>query len=93
VGSVPVWLVGLIFSRDVVLFIASGIAYRFMRMRRFPPSVFGKAATFFQIACAASVIGAEAGLPLQTLGRVLVWPAAALTAFSGVHYLVRGARR
>lgn len=92
-GSVPVWLVALIFGRDLAMLTASGIAYRFLGMRRFPPSVFGKASTFFQIVCAAAVLGSKAGLPLGGFTQPLVWPAAALTTFSGVHYIWRGLRR
>src|SRR5437899_2382940 len=51
-GSVPWWLVAVIFGRDVLLLISSGVALVFTKFRQFEPSVWGKASTFVQIACA-----------------------------------------
>lgn len=82
-GSVPVWLVVLIFSRDVMILAAAAVALRWTGLRRFPPSILGKASTFFQIVYALGVL----------MGALdwLIWPVAALTMLSGVHYVWRGA--
>ena len=59
-GAVPVWIVVLIFARDVWILLLSGIALRFTDFRGLQPSVWGKASTFFQIMAAVCVIGARA---------------------------------
>jgi len=91
-GSVPWWLVCIIFGRDILLLISSGIALMFTGFRQFRPSVWGKASTFVQIACAIAWMGQNA-LPstaIHLLAQALVWPAAVLTLWSGVHYAWRG---
>jgi len=91
-GSVPWWLVCIIFGRDILLLISSGIALMFTGFRQFRPSVWGKASTFVQIACAIAWMGQNA-LPstaIHLLAQALVWPAAGLTLWSGVHYAWRG---
>jgi cardiolipin synthase len=90
IGSAPWWIVIEIFARDVVILTASGLAMLLARQRRFPPSVWGKASTFLQIVYALWLMLANAtgwGRP-----ELLMWPVAALTAFSGVHYIWRGVR-
>ncbi|MBI1789907.1 MAG: CDP-alcohol phosphatidyltransferase family protein [Acidobacteria bacterium] len=91
-GTVPWWLVWVVFSRDFVLLAGSLIAMRFLRLRRFPPSLAGKASTFLQITYTFSAMlhhaAPEAGIGLWT--AALAWPVAALTVASGLHYLWRG---
>ncbi len=90
--SVPWWLVVLIFSRDILILLASGIALRVTRLRAFPPSVWGKASTFFQIMAAVFAMGRDAfgGGFLSAVAGGLVWAAAAMTVWSGIHYGWRG---
>ena len=94
IGSVPWWLVGVIFSRDLLLLSSSGVALLLTRLRAFPPSVWGKASTFFQILTAVAFLAGNAtGSPaMKTLGAFLLWPTAALTVWSGIHYGWRGLR-
>ncbi len=94
ISSVPWWLVIEIFTRDFLILAASGAAILFLRMRHFPPSVWGKASTFLQIFCALAVMIGNAA-PDSAASRwagALIWPVAFLTAFSGMHYLWRGFR-
>jgi cardiolipin synthase len=91
ISSVPKWLVIEIFARDFLILAASGAAMLFLRMRQFPPSVWGKASTFLQILCALVVMigNAAPDSGAQRWAAALMWPVAILTAFSGVHYLWR----
>jgi len=95
ISSVPWWLVIEIFSRDVLILAASGASMLFLRMRHFPPSVWGKASTFLQILCALAVMigNAAPDSAAPNWAGALIWPVAVLTAFSGIHYLWRGLAR
>jgi cardiolipin synthase len=94
ISSVPWWLVVEIFARDFLILATSGAAMLFLHIRRFPPSIWGKASTFLQILCALVIMIGNA-LPDSTAARwsgALIWPVAILTGFSGLHYLWRGFR-
>lgn len=93
-GSIPSWLVAVIFGRDLFLLASSGIALLFTAFREFRPSVWGKVSTFVQVACATTWMGQNAAewLPLHTLAQALIWPTAAFTIWSGLHYSWRGFR-
>jgi len=92
--SVPWWLAGIIFGRDVLILTASVVALQFTRLRAFPPSVWGKASTFSQVLTAVAFLGRNAlgSSVLAMFCAVLIWPTAGLTVWSGVHYGWRGAR-
>jgi cardiolipin synthase (CMP-forming) len=93
ISSVPWWLVVEIFTRDFLILACCGAAILFLRLRRFPPSIWGKASTFLQILCALFImIGNAFPHPFEYWSGVLIWPVALLTAFSGLHYLWRGFR-
>ena len=93
-GSVPWWLVGVIFGRDLFILASSAVALLATRLRAFPPSIWGKASTFFQILTAVAFLGRDAfeSTLLAALSAALIWPTLALTVWSGVHYGWRGAR-
>jgi cardiolipin synthase len=93
-GSVPWWLVAVIFGRDLLILAASGVALLATKLRAFPPSVWGKASTFSQILTAVAFLGRNAfgWKILAGLSAVLIWPTLALTVWSGVHYGWRGVR-
>jgi len=94
IGSAPLWLVAVIFGRDLLILVSSGAALVLTRLRAFPPSVWGKASTFFQILTAVAYLARNAlGSPVfATLCAALIWPAAALTVWSGIDYGWRGWR-
>jgi len=84
----------VIFGRDLFLLATSGVALLFTSFRQFRPSVWGKLSTFIQIACAIAWM-AQNALPSQALhatAQALIWPAAAATIWSGLHYSWRGFR-
>jgi cardiolipin synthase len=94
IRSAPLWLVAVIFGRDLLILVSSGAALVLTRLRAFPPSVWGKASTFFQILTAVAYLARNAlGSPVfATLCAALIWPAAALTVWSGIDYGWRGWR-
>jgi cardiolipin synthase len=94
IASVPWWLVAVIFGRDLLILAASAAALLLTRLRAFPPSVWGKLSTFFQILTAVLFLARNAsGWPaLATLSALSIWPTAALTVWSGMHYAWRGVR-
>jgi cardiolipin synthase len=93
-GSVPWWLVVVIFGRDIFLLASSGFALLFTAVRQFQPSVWGKASTFIQIVCAITWMTQNAvnSAGLHAVAQALVWPTAAATVWSGLHYTWRGIR-
>jgi cardiolipin synthase len=93
-GSVPWWLVGVIFGRDLLILAASAVALLATKLRAFPPSIWGKASTFLQILTAVAFLGRGAfgSTFLAALSAALIWPTLALTVWSGAHYGWRGAR-
>lgn len=87
-GAMPWWMVGIVFGRDVLILAMAGYGLLFTSFRKFPPSVWGKISTFFQIAAALVVMGAHAGIPAPvTLALCLMVVA---TIVSGLHYAWRG---
>jgi len=90
-GSAPWWLVAIIFGRDLYILLGAAAAFRFTTLRKFPPSVWGKVSTFFQILTAVSYMAWNlfgAG-PAERVAFAMPWPCAALTMWSGVHYTWR----
>ncbi len=93
-GSMPWWLVAIVFGRDLYLLLAAALTLLFTRTRKFPPSVWGKASTFVQ---SVTVVLWMARDLLQTpaldaLTSAMPWPCAAFTLWSGIHYTWRGVR-
>jgi cardiolipin synthase len=93
-GLVPAWFVVLVFGRDLYILVAALILMLATPLRRFPPSNWGKASTFFQIATAVAwmVRNATPGPALDAAATLLLWLSASLTLCSGIHYTWRGAR-
>jgi len=91
-GYVPWWLVGIILGRDLYLLIAAGLLFRFTSQRKFPPSRWGKASTFVQVLTAVLWMAQNMQYEpaLKFLSVVMLWPCAAFTVWSGVHYTWRG---
>ncbi|MGB6942940.1 MAG: CDP-alcohol phosphatidyltransferase family protein [Bryobacteraceae bacterium] len=88
-GAMPWWMVAVVFGRDVLILAMAAYGLLFTSLRKFPPSVWGKISTFFQIAAALVVMGARAGIPAPvTLALCLMLLA---TIVSGLHYMWRGA--
>ena len=93
-GSMPWWLVAIVFGRDLYILLAAAAAALFTRIRKFPPSVWGKVSTFVQVATVVLWMARDL-LQISTLdalASVMRWPCAGFTIWSGVHYTWRGAR-
>ena len=89
------WLTILVLSRDLLILIVAAVIILASGYRPFPPSLYGKGTTFFQIILvfAAVFSAAYPEFHLHALIRVLVYVVTALCVFSGVHYSFTMARR
>jgi cardiolipin synthase (CMP-forming) len=94
-GKIGWWLAILVLSRDVLILAVAVVVLTTAGPRRFPPSLFGKATTLFQILLIAVVIAAAvfARPEFESVQAVLIYAVAALTIISGLHYAVLTARR
>lgn len=86
--AIPRWMVALVFGRDLLILGMAGYGLLFTSVRKFPPSVWGKISTFFQIAAALVVMGDRAGIPAPV--RLALALMVAATAWSGIHYAWTG---
>jgi cardiolipin synthase len=89
------WLTIMVLSRDILLLIVAAVIILISGYRPFPPSLLGKATTFFQIVLvfAAVLAAAYANPGLAEINRLLAYLVAALTTISGFHYSFTTARR
>ena len=85
--AMPWWMVAVVFSRDVLILAMAGWGLAFTKLRNFPPSVWGKISTLFQIAAALIVIGSRAGVAAPVVPALYLMLLA--TVWSGVHYVWR----
>jgi cardiolipin synthase (CMP-forming) len=88
--AIPLWMVALVFGRDLLILGMAGYGLLFTSVRKFPPSVWGKISTFFQIAAALVVMGDRDGIPTPV--RLALGLMVAATAWSGIHYSWTGVR-
>ena len=91
----PWWLVAVVFGRDILILLAAAVALLLTRLRNFPPSRWGKLSTFAQVVTAVMWMARNAFpyQPLEVAAAALIWPTAALTVWSGIHYGWVGIRR
>ena len=89
------WLTMMVLSRDVLLLVVAAVILIVQGYRPFPPSLLGKATTFFEIALVFFVVFAAAypndRAPLLT--HYLAFLVAAFVVVSGFHYAFVVARR
>lgn len=92
-GRAPWWMVALALGRDVAILAFSGVMLLMKGPRSFPPSLWGKLSTFFQLSyCGWQVMDmAWRFLPGWWLQSWLALAAAA-TIWSGVDYYRTGVR-
>ncbi len=87
-GMLPVWLVILVVSRDLLIVGGALLAYAVSQPVRPAPLFISKVNTVLQISLAATVLGDTAfRVGLTGLVTVLVFAVAASTALSGARYL------
>lgn len=91
-GLVPRWFVVIVFGRDIYILFAVGFLLWLTTLRSFPPSVWGKVSTFVQVVTAVLLLARNwLSTPvLNALSSAMLWPCAAFTLWSGVHYTWRG---
>ena len=91
---VPWWFVAIVFGRDLYLLLAVAALLALTKVRKFPPSGWGKLSTFVQIATTVTWMTRNLW-PVQVLdalANAMLWVCAAVTVWSGLHYTVRGTR-
>lgn len=89
------WLTILVLSRDLLILIVAVVIILVSGYRPFPPTIYGKFTTFFQLILVFSVVlgAAYPGARLDLLNRALIYIVSALCVFSGLHYSFTIARR
>jgi cardiolipin synthase len=90
-GVLPMWLLYLVFGRDLMIVVGTGVAVLFTRLRSFRPSVWGKISTTLQIVTAVQALSGAAFSELSEpkLTVILVRLTAMATLWSGLHYYWR----
>jgi cardiolipin synthase (CMP-forming) len=92
-NTIPRWLLIVILFRDVFILLVSLIVVLMVGWRVFTPSPYGKISTFMQVLTVLAVLYTNwQGLILPEL-NILFYMTGLMTAFSGIHYLVRGLRQ
>jgi cardiolipin synthase len=92
--SVPWWLVAVVFGRDLAILLGVALLMLLTPVRKFPPSIWGKVSTCVQIGTVSAWLFSNAVgfIPGKTLSFIMLWPCAAFTIWSGLHYAWRGVR-
>ena len=91
-SSVPWWFVAVVLGRDMYILLAVVAVMAFTKMRKFPPSRWGKISTFAQISTAVAWM-VENIWPVPVLHGVssaMLWVCAGFTIWSGLHYTLHG---
>ena len=92
-NTIPRWLMIVIIFRDVFILLVSLIVVLMVGWRVFTPSPYGKITTFMQVVTVLAVLYTNwQGLIVPEL-NILFYMTGLMTAFSGIHYLVRGLRQ
>ena len=90
---IPRWLMILIIFRDVFILLVSLIVVLMVGWRVLTPTSYGKASTFMQVLTVFAVLYANwRHVALPEL-QIAFYMTGLMTAFSGLHYLVRGLRQ
>jgi cardiolipin synthase (CMP-forming) len=94
-GKIAWWLTILVLGRDVLILTACAVILLVVGHMAFPPSIFGKLNTTFQILLVLVVIlAALVENPALRIARMLlIYLVAAFTIISGFHYSVTVARK
>jgi cardiolipin synthase len=93
--KLPWWLTIMVLSRDVLMLIVAAVILLIQGYRPFPPSLLGKATTFFEIGLVFfAVLGAAYPSEHTSLfSHYLIYLVAVLVTISGFHYSFVVARR
>jgi cardiolipin synthase (CMP-forming) len=90
-ARIPAWLTFTVFIRDFGIVAMAYLMYTRVQVKRFPPSIAGKASMVTQAVTLAATIAVNAFMPgFVWLAEVLFRVAAVVTLFSAWDYLRRG---
>ena len=91
---VPWWFVAMVLGRDLYILLGASLLMTLTSLRNFPPSVWGKISTFFQIVTATTWMANDvlANRWIDLFAWMVLTISAALTLWSGLHYTWRGIR-
>jgi cardiolipin synthase len=94
-GKIGWWLAILVLGRDVLLLIASAVILIVVGYRPFPPSVWGKAATFFELSLVflVLILAVWDNHFIWILRMICAGLVAALVVISGLHYSITVSRQ
>jgi len=89
-GKISWWLAILVLSRDILLLAAAAVILLVVGYRPFPPSIWGKATTFFEILLIllVLVIAVWNREELSMIREVCGFIVAAFVVISGLHYAI-----
>jgi len=88
VNAIPRWLMIIMISRDVFIFLFTLALILMGGFRIFPPSVYGKASTFLQVMTLLAVLYCNWHGDVVPELQILYFMTGFMTALSGLHYLV-----
>jgi cardiolipin synthase len=89
-GAMEKWLAALVLGRDaLILLFAAGALLFTPSLRSFPPSFWGKASTVAQIVFVVALLLHLDGYAGEALVTATKWVTVALTAWSGIDYVLR----
>src|SRR5579863_1262654 len=82
------WLTIIVFSRDILILVVAIVILLISGYRPFPPSIFGKTTTAFQIILVFTVVFAAAfpAIHLAKIIHLLVYGVTFISIFSALHY-------
>jgi cardiolipin synthase (CMP-forming) len=94
-GKIGWWLAILVLGRDVLLLIACAVILLVVGYRPFPPSIWGKATTFFEILLIVMVLVLTFWRPqlLWIAREICGYCVGAFVIISGLHYSIVVSRR
>ena len=90
---IPRWLMIIILFRDVFILLVSLIVVLMVGWRVFTPTPYGKASTVMQVLMVLAVLYVNWKPVAVPELNVVFYMTGLMTAFSGIHYLVRGLRQ
>src|SRR5436190_18765797 len=91
--TIPRWLMIVIIFRDVFILLVSLIVVLMVGWRVFTPSPYGKASTVMQVLSVLAVVYVNWKHMTVPQLHILFYMTGLMTAFSGLHYLIRGLRQ
>ncbi|MBI3896528.1 MAG: CDP-alcohol phosphatidyltransferase family protein [Acidobacteria bacterium] len=95
VQQIPLWLVILVLSRDVIILVTALVMILTTSIRSFSPSLYSKANTVAQVATVllTLLVLVQSYDVLRWLQQAGIYATAALTVVSGLHYVFITAER